>query len=331
MDLQPVEYSLFSGEMSKVKKIWDETFQDPAPFTDYYFDNICKVNDIVVAMVNEKIIGMIHLNYYSVMYYGREVTAVYIVGVAVVPKYRRKGIMKGMMEYAFSYAKKKGVMFGFLMPKNRQYYLGIGFTHVYETKNIRLRIPKVLDYGKHFDPYTVCRLGMCDDAFFDVLALGINEALGKKYEIYCRRNPTYLKQMCLEHKCQNGDVCVLYDTSGDKIIIKGIFSYDVYGKTIYIDRYELFDDTFDIFFALLFDIGSKYGCEICNIMMPDDYYNSLFHNSKNQTVSWLAKNNLVEEITEGYGIMVKSLCDDSTENDICPERFFGQCFFDEIV
>lgn len=330
MDIEPIQFSIFNGDIKKIKKLWDETFQDAPTFTDYYFENICKVNDIVVAASNKNIVGMIHLNYYNVMYYGEEVKAVYVVGVAVIPKYRKKGIMKGMMNFALSHAQKKGATFGFLMPKNQRYYMGLGFQPVYETKNIRLRLSREFD-NRHVTSYSICLLGNCEKDFLGTLASGINRALGEKYKVYCRRDAEYLEQMYLEHKCQDGDVCVLYDRLGEDVIIKGVCSYDVYGSTIYIDRYELFDDSFDIFFEIICSIGSECGCNRCNIMLPEHSYGLLFNDSKSGICEMLKKYNLVEEVIDGYGIMVKVLGDEVTNTDIRTDRFLGKCFFDEIV
>lgn len=118
----------------------------------------------MVAASNKKIVGMIHLNYYNVIYYGKEIKAVYVVGVAVIQKYRRKGIMKSMMNFALSHAQKKGAKFGFLMPKDKRYYMGLGFQPVYETKNIRLKLSREYD-NRHVISYNICLLGNCEKDF----------------------------------------------------------------------------------------------------------------------------------------------------------------------
>ncbi|MCM1273431.1 MAG: GNAT family N-acetyltransferase [Clostridium sp.] len=326
MDIEPIEFSIYNGDIGKIKSLWDETFEDAPPFTDYYFDTICKLNDIVVASSNQNVVGMIHLNYYDVIYYGKEVKAVYVVGVAVIPKYRKKGIMKSMMQYALSHAERRGAKFGFLMPKDRRYYIGLGFSPVYETKRIRLKLSGESSV-RHVNSYQICLLGNCSRDFLGTLAALINRALGEQYRIYCKRNAAYLEQMYLEHKCQNGDVCVLYEKSGGDMIIKGVCSYDVYGSTIYIDRYELFDDSFDIFLEMIVSISKEYSCGHCNIMIPNASYQRLFADGSHEMGALLEKNGLVEEVIDGYGIMVRVFDDEEINMD----SFSGNCFFDEIV
>ena len=85
----------FEGEpevLAEVRQMWDEIFDDPEEFADYYFTEICKQNKILLAYKGDVLAGMIHLNPYEMQVEGKKELCYYIVGVAVKPEYREQGI-----------------------------------------------------------------------------------------------------------------------------------------------------------------------------------------------------------------------------------------------
>ena len=52
----------FEGEpevLAEVRQMWDEIFDDPEEFADYYFTEICKQNKILLAYKGDVLAGMI--------------------------------------------------------------------------------------------------------------------------------------------------------------------------------------------------------------------------------------------------------------------------------
>lgn len=323
-----IEISLYNGELTPIKKLWDDIFEDSEAFTEYYFENICNKNDIFTASKNNQIIGMVHLNYYDAVYYGRDVKAVYIVGVAVKKEYRQKGIMRKMLEFALEYAGKKGAAFAFLMPKRDEYYRGLGFEKIYNTKKIKLRFCSEFDEICHVEPYMVYLLEKCSHVM-ERISLSVNSALAERYRVFNKRGKTYMEQMQKEHKCQNGGVYILCGDDDYKDVM-GVFSYDKYDDSLYVDRLEFFDDCFDIFLEMVFTIGREEGCRFCNIVLSEDLYNKVFLYEKTDGVKWLEEKGLIEELSDGYGIMARSICEASDET-INLKDMRGKSFFDEIV
>ena len=95
----------FEGEpevLAEVRQMWDEIFDDPEEFADYYFTEICKQNKILLAYKGDVPVGMIHLNPYEMQVEGKKELCYYIVGVAVKPEYREQGIMHRMMQYVLA-------------------------------------------------------------------------------------------------------------------------------------------------------------------------------------------------------------------------------------
>ena len=80
----------FEGEpevLAEVRQMWDEIFDDPEEFADYYFTEICKQNKILLAYKGDVLAGMIHLNPYEMQVEGKKELCYYIVGVAVKPEH----------------------------------------------------------------------------------------------------------------------------------------------------------------------------------------------------------------------------------------------------
>lgn len=82
----------------EIFQMYQEIFEDPKAFAEYYFEEIYEDNRVLLAQEGEEIRGMIHLNPYRVNAGKREWTLHYIVAVAVREQYRRQGIMAHMLK-----------------------------------------------------------------------------------------------------------------------------------------------------------------------------------------------------------------------------------------
>ena len=49
-----------------VYDMYQEIFEDPEPFAQYYFEEIYATNQVILAEEDNKILGMIHLNPYHI-------------------------------------------------------------------------------------------------------------------------------------------------------------------------------------------------------------------------------------------------------------------------
>ena len=85
-----------------VYDMYQEIFEDPEPFAQYYFEEIYATNQVILAEEDNKILGMIHLNPYHIRAGKKTYTLNYIVAVAVWKEYRRRGIMAEMLKKCFN-------------------------------------------------------------------------------------------------------------------------------------------------------------------------------------------------------------------------------------
>ena len=126
----------------EVYGMWQRNFHDPAPYADFYFQEVYGKNQVLLNLSGKTmdsrdenheqedegtIKGMLHLNPYLLHVQGKEVQAHYIVGVATDEEYRRQGVMKELLVETFSRLRNQGEPFTYLMPADEQYYLPFDF------------------------------------------------------------------------------------------------------------------------------------------------------------------------------------------------------------
>lgn len=120
-----------SEDLREMKELWNDCFHDSEGFTDYYFHQVIRKNQIVVMKEAGQIVGMIHLNPYTFSPDGEHLIRVaYVVGVAVWEEYRRQGRMGRMMEYAMAQLEEQHVQAAYLWPADERYYRNMGFVPV---------------------------------------------------------------------------------------------------------------------------------------------------------------------------------------------------------
>lgn len=301
--------------MNEYKMLWDEVFADPADFSDYYHRNKCTKNKIIDYRKNGELIGMLHLNPYTVYANSEVVDSYYIVGVAVKKEYRERGIMRDMMYRAIKLMRDEGCPFTFLMPEKDIYYKGFGFERIYETELITINDCDLGIQVKNCMEH-IYDLSCCDEKELDRLALYINDCMKKHYNYFSVRTKEYLLDMLDEHICQCGGVnCAEYK---DSFII---FSYDIYEACMYVERLEVLNEVSSTdAYELVKNIAKyalKKGCKKCKLTVPKCFAENVRKNNDCDFMSFEA----------AHGIMALSL----DEGSMNVENMKNASFFDEIV
>lgn len=133
------------SHLVQVRRLWEFIFSDDASsYLDFYFKHVYPNNIVVLAMDEMQVIGMIHMNPYELA----DTMIYYIVGVATLPEYRGKGIMKKMMEFAITFAKEKQIDELILLPVDERFYRSFGFDFVSYQYNTHILEPTKV-YGFH--------------------------------------------------------------------------------------------------------------------------------------------------------------------------------------
>ena len=160
-------------EKEKTRKLYEETFEDPKEFVDYYYADKCTDNRMIVSLENDEVISMLHLNPYRVNLCGVNVQSYYVVAVATKEGRRHEGQMSKVFDKTFELLKKEQVPFVFLLPVDEAIYSWMGFEKI------------------------------CDYAMGSTLSY---DEIKENFDVYCIRDEAYLRRMHKEEKLRSLDV-----------------------------------------------------------------------------------------------------------------------------
>ena len=108
---------LETEEHGMTRFLYEEAFpEDSQAFTDYYYTEKTKNNQIYVLEEEGKICSMAHLNPYSLSVNGSRKETHYIVAVATKKECRGRGYMGAVLRRALEDMYREGEIFTFLMP-----------------------------------------------------------------------------------------------------------------------------------------------------------------------------------------------------------------------
>lgn len=131
--------------------LYQQAFQDPQLFVDYYYKEKCKDNWIFVKKKDNQVIAMLHLNPYTIVVNGKEFPTFYIVAVATQKQYRHQGHMRDLLCEAFEWMRQREIPFCFLMPVNPSIYEPFGFEKICEFDRNPNRTPE--EISEQFNIY----------------------------------------------------------------------------------------------------------------------------------------------------------------------------------
>ncbi len=180
-------------------KMYQEIFEDPKPFAQYYFDEVYKNNIVLLAMDQEELKGMIHLNPYKIQIADESQELFYIVAVAVKKECRRQGIMASMLKKCLCDIQGKKQPFTYLMPANRAYYEPFDFVFVMDWKQCVISGEK----SRH----SVGVIEIAKEKDYPKISSYLQECM-QEYGIYTVPNIEYLKRAEKESQSSNGHLMV---------------------------------------------------------------------------------------------------------------------------
>ena len=154
------------------RTLYEETFDDPKEFVDYYYEDKCLDNRIIASIEDEEVISMLHLNPYTISLCGNVTKSYYVVAVATKKDRRHEGQMKKVFEKTFEILNKEHVPFIFLLPVDESIYSWMGFEKICDFTTNRIN-----SYGQ----------------------------IQSDFDIFCIRDETYLRRMNKEDSLRSLD------------------------------------------------------------------------------------------------------------------------------
>ena len=198
-------------EHGKTKSLYKEVFStDSDGFVEYYYTEKIKDNQIYVMEEDDKIVGMLHLNPYTLKVNGKEKDTNYIVAVATKEEYRKQGIMRKLLTTALNDMYAANQTFTFLMPASESIYLPYDFRTVYEQNHTYYEEEHE---GKGFDIQEL-KVEECEE-----LADAMNHFLSANFQVYAYRNKEYFERLKKEYE-SDGAKLMLYRKDGNIIDLR---------------------------------------------------------------------------------------------------------------
>ncbi|WP_026671088.1 GNAT family N-acetyltransferase [Butyrivibrio sp. AE3006] len=158
------------------RKLYEEAFDDPKEFVDYYYADKCSDNRIIADVEDGEVVSMLHLNPYRISLDGSDFQSYYVVAVATAENRRREGKMAKVFEKTLELLKNENIPLIFLMPVDEAIYSWMGFEKI------------------------------CDFALDKISSY---EGIRKNFDMYCIRDDVYIRRMQKEdafREQDNGEV-----------------------------------------------------------------------------------------------------------------------------
>lgn len=145
-------------DIPQLESIWKVCFGDSDEYIDFFFDNMFKPENAVVADIYGKTAGVVHL--LDAKFFKTPFKYGYAIGV--LPEFRGNSLCKKMHDFIKDYCEKNNFMYG-LHPANDKlacFYKSIGLDDMYS-----LKFAEVKDFDNDED---FCISDITPDEYFDI-------------------------------------------------------------------------------------------------------------------------------------------------------------------
>lgn len=140
-------------DKKSTRSLYEEAFDDPKAFVDYYYNDKCIDNKIIVSMEKGEVLSMLHLNPYYINLCGKVVKSYYVVAVATQKDRRHEGQMTKVFQKTFEILKEEHIPFVFLLPVDEAIYSWMGFEKICDFALDRIDDPDKIK--KNYDIYCI--------------------------------------------------------------------------------------------------------------------------------------------------------------------------------
>lgn len=127
-------------DLAFLKHAWDVCFHDPKAFIDWNFAENFSYTDTLIAESEGVPASNMQLMPHRISLRGREYPINYVSGVATLPEFRNRGLVRELFRFGFPQMEKRGEPISLLVPFNYSFYEKFGYRQCYN---------KVFRYAEH--------------------------------------------------------------------------------------------------------------------------------------------------------------------------------------
>ena len=115
-----------------LKQAWKVCFDDPDAFIDWNFSKNFSPCDTLIAEAEGVPASNLQLMPHRIALRGREYPINYVSGVATLPEFRHRGLVRELFAFAFPEMQRRGQPISLLVPFNYEFYQKFGYCQCYE-------------------------------------------------------------------------------------------------------------------------------------------------------------------------------------------------------
>ncbi len=113
-----------------VKKLWEVCFDDTPQFVEWNFDKNYSCINTIISDCDGEGASVMQLMPYKMMFGGKEFSVRYVSGVATLPKFRGRGLVRGLFEFGIPQMYDMGCDISILIPAVSGMYEKLGYRTV---------------------------------------------------------------------------------------------------------------------------------------------------------------------------------------------------------
>ncbi len=118
-------------DLAFLKHAWDVCFHDPKEFIDWNFAENFSYTDTLIAEVDDVPASNMQLMPHKISLRGREYPINYVSGVATLPEFRNRGLVRELFRFGFLEMEQRGEPISLLVPFNYPFYEKFGYRQCY--------------------------------------------------------------------------------------------------------------------------------------------------------------------------------------------------------
>lgn len=129
-------------DIPEIKKIWDQSFDDPLNYVDFLYDKVMSPSDTLVFEEEGEISSIAMSIYCSFRYHDEEIPCVYIYGCATRPDRGGRGLMTQLISVVEQNAIARGCQMSILVPGSKslfKFYQKRGYSADFSLRRVALR------------------------------------------------------------------------------------------------------------------------------------------------------------------------------------------------
>ena len=219
-----------SDDMTRVRSLYTQVFNDTERFTEYFFRNEAASSSTVIlgAFIEKNIVSVMFLLEKSLIWNGIREKGCYIYGVATAPGYRGKGYMRRLMEYGLNYCESNKYRIIYLIPVDEKIYDGLGFVSVRKAKRVDII------HEENKAELMAAELSIGEDVYIEKIIHGDKEKICEasrfamtadklKGGIWEEKDVSYFCRRVLQAEAENAGIYIVRDNKGKikAVIITG--------------------------------------------------------------------------------------------------------------